>query len=370
MTIKVLLLGPSRHAISGVSTHLNQIFTSKLKNEFSLVQFTVGSEGRSGGWLSRIGRLVLSPWAFLAILIWQKPDLIHVNTSMNQKAFWRDLIYLLLAKLMRRKVVYQIHGGALPQEFFRGKRLLTALLRQTLLLPDAVVVLAQCELNAYREFVAIDRLLLIANAIELKEIPSRSRSNAGALRIVYLGRIVRSKGLFELVHAAALLRRKGLVFELVLAGEGPDVEELQRYIQRMQIEDCVILPGAVVGEAKQYLLRSSSVMALPSYAEGLPYALLEGMAAGLAVVATDVGAIPDVLDPGCGILVPPQDVFAIQGALQRLLQNAELRASMGQAARHRVQHVYSVEHMAQALASLYDEICSMRAPCPVCSSEH
>src|SRR5690348_2619819 len=148
----VMLLGPKRTAVSGVATHLNQLFDSGLSRQFRLSQFQVGREGRSHNGVAVVARILGGPFAFAACLLRSRAQIVHINTSFDPKAYWRDLVYLVLSKAMRRKVVYQVHGGALPGEFFPRSRALSALLRRTLSWPDIVVVLAYSELAAYRAF--------------------------------------------------------------------------------------------------------------------------------------------------------------------------------------------------------------------------
>jgi hypothetical protein len=122
----ILLLGPARTAVSGVSTHLNQLFSSKLGACFRLSQFQVGSEGRAEGRFGILLRVLTRPFELTARLLLDRPSIVHINTSFEPKGYWRDLAYLAVGKLLRRKVVYQVHGGALPQEFFANSPVLTA----------------------------------------------------------------------------------------------------------------------------------------------------------------------------------------------------------------------------------------------------
>jgi hypothetical protein len=108
----VLLLGPARSAVSGVSTHINQIFESPLAGAFRLSQFQVGREGRSESRAGMFVRIVTTPFAFAGCLISRRPRLVHINTSFEPKGYWRDLAYLAVAKTLGRKVIYQVHGGA------------------------------------------------------------------------------------------------------------------------------------------------------------------------------------------------------------------------------------------------------------------
>lgn len=353
---RVLLLGPARTAVSGVSTHLNQLFASALSSRFRLAQFQVGSEGRTQGRAGTLLRLATGPLAFAACLIRSKPRIVHINTSLLPKSYWRDIVFLALAKAMGRKVVYQVHGGVLPAEFFPGNRALTALLRRVLSWPDAVVLLARSEMAAYGDFAPRARLFRIANAVSPGEADLRAeRYNANRpLRIVYLGRLAADKGIFETIEAVKILRNRGIAVGLTIAGSGPASREIARAIEADRLGDRACLVGAVFGSAKQQLWREADVFAFPTYREGLPYALLEAMAGGAVPVISPVGAIPDVVqDEVHGLLVPARDPQAVANALERLANDRALLHRLALAARERIVNQYSVARMADEFNALY-----------------
>jgi glycosyltransferase involved in cell wall biosynthesis len=355
----VLLLGPARSAVSGVSTHLNQLFNSRLSTKFRFSQFQVGREGRRESRLGTLFRMIGSPFAFAICVVHRNPRIVHINTSMNHKAYWRDLGYLVIAKVLRRKIVYQIHGGELPQAFFAGNWCLNAILRRTLSFPDAVVLLSESELDAYRRFVPKVQLALIANAVEIDAVDlGESRYAAGRpLEAVYIGRLEYSKGVFDTVQAVAILRDRGIESHLSLAGSGAAAEQLRDAISEAGLEDRVKLLGPVFGAAKQHLLQSANVLAFPSHSEGLPYALLESMAAGVVPVISPVGAIPDVVrDQVDGILVPPRDPQAIADALEKLHHGRKILQQMAVAGRERVAGQYSVARLVCQFDSLYTRL--------------
>lgn len=111
-----MLLGPSLCRQWGEHS-LELLLQSALPREFRFVLFQVGSEGRGTAARQSVAPL-LSPVLFLIALLRERPAIVHLNTSMEPKSYWRDVVYLAIAKLMRKRVVYQVHGGALPQEFF------------------------------------------------------------------------------------------------------------------------------------------------------------------------------------------------------------------------------------------------------------
>lgn len=354
---RVMLLGPSLQAVSGVSTHLGLLFGSSLSAGFELMHFQVGSEGRAESRLQKLWRFTASPWHFAKSILRQKPDIVHLNTSLEPKSYWRDLVYLMFAKIAGRRVVYQVHGGALPQDFFPRSRLLTGLLRRVLRLPDVVVLLAEVELQAYRQFVPEAKLAVIANAIEtadLMDAPIASPADA-PLHLAYLGRLAENKGIFDIIEALRLLRQRGATVQLSIAGGGPDEARLRQAVDAARVQDMVTWRGALFGAEKNALWKAADVFVFPTYhREGLPYALLEAMAAGTVPVTCPVGAIPDVMNDGIhGIFVNPKTPEELASALERLERDRTLLHDMAEAARQRVQEHYTVARLADDFDQLY-----------------
>jgi glycosyltransferase involved in cell wall biosynthesis len=352
----VVLLGPALGAISGVSTHLNQLLSSSLNDEFVFSHFQVGREGRMESGIARICRFIISPVSLAGHLLRTRPDIVHLNTSINRKAFWRDLAYLLVARALRRKTVYQVHGGKLPEDFARHKLVLIALLRAALGLPQAIVVLAQSEAAAYRKFLPAARVEIIPNAIEIPawgDTAPRSQSDA-PLRVTYLGRLDRNKGIFEILEAVGVLRDRGMSLRLTIAGDGPDSGAIRAAVADAGFGGQVVFAGPVFGETKSRLWADSDVFAFPSHAEGLPYSLLESMAFGVVPVTTAVGAIPDVMQGGThGFLIPMRNPVALADAIAKLDGDRITLNRMARSCQERIQENYTLKRMASEFRNLY-----------------
>jgi len=351
------LLGPGREALSGVTTHINLLLGSKLGEEFTLTHFRVGSEGRSETGVGRGVRLLTSPFLLAATIVRRGVAIVHLNTSLNARAYWRDLAYLVVARVCGARVVYQVHGGALPQRFFGARRSLAALLRATLKLPDIVVVLAQCELEAYRVFAPGQQVIILPNGIDcgpyLKYARARTDPTA-PLGLIYVGRLAWDKGLYEALQGLRLARSLGVRARLVIAGSGPEHARLEEYVHELDLAEDVRFAGAARGEHKIRLLSEADVLLLPSYGEGLPFALLEGMAAGVPAIATRVGAIPDVMTDGVhGVFVPPRNPDAIARAIGELAADRKRLVRMSAVCRERIATAYSIERAADELSRLY-----------------
>jgi glycosyltransferase involved in cell wall biosynthesis len=356
----VLLLGPNRSAVSGVSTHLDLLFSSGLGQQFRLKHFQVGSEGRKENHLDRLVRLLISPLMLAATLLAERADMVHINTSLNRRAYWRDLVYMVVTRLSGTRVIYQIHGGDLPQKFARHNRVLSAMLRVSLSLADVIVVLAQSELEAYREFIPGADIRVIPNAVDCApyvELQREHRDTQAALQLIYVGRLSLQKGLYEALSGLHLARADGVAANLVIAGSGPDEAILRQLVERLKLTNTVKFAGPVFGEDKRALLAEADVLLFPTYAEGLPYALLESMAAGVPAITTRVGAIPDVVIDGVhGIFVTPRTINGIARGITKLAGDRKLLAQMSAACRSRIATRYSVQRFAGEFSRLYSSI--------------
>lgn len=357
---QVVIFSPALNAVSGVSTHVNMLLGSTLADQFKLIHFQVGSEGRKENSFQRLARFLLSPLQLAVVLAQTRPRIVHINTSMDRKAFWRDIVYLFVAKAMGCKVVNQFHSGSSPERLFKSK-LLRLLLRKFLLSADAVTVLSSSALAFHKAFDPRIAVELVPNAIDTSGLldAARGASNDTApLRLVYVGRLVRSKGLFDALEALNFLKADGFKFHLNVAGNGPDASEIRDAVARLGLEKEVTLLGPVFGAAKSKLWLESDVQVFPTYHnEGLPYSILESLAAGCVPITCSVAAIPDVMQDGVhGLFVPARDPAAVAKAIRRLDADRHELRRMAQAGRERIREQYTVDRLANRFGEIYQRL--------------
>jgi glycosyltransferase involved in cell wall biosynthesis len=174
--------------------------------------------------------------------------------------------------------------------------------------------------------------------------------------LLFLGRLGERKGSYDLLRAVASISDDFPDLKLLMGGDG-EIEKIRVEAQRLGIADKVELLGWVRGPDKTALLTRASVYVLPSYNEGLPMSVLEAMAAGLPVISTPIGGIPEAVTDGVeGNLVKPGDVDAFSAALRRLLSDPSLRRQMGEAARLKVETVFSMDRIVPQIEALYREL--------------
>ena len=171
------------------------------------------------------------------------------------------------------------------------------------------------------------------------------------VRLLFLGWLEEKKGIFELLEACRYLS-KSRQFVLDIVGDGAASELAIALVQKYGLVERVNFTGWLKGERLNNAISKADVFVLPSWAEGLPNAMIEAMAAKLAVVITTVGNIPDIVTDGKeALLVPPQDVLSLTTALAKVIDSPGLRRRLGEAAFSLAKNRWSVEPAVERLLS-------------------
>lgn len=209
-----------------------------------------------------------------------------------------------------------------------------------------------------------DRLVVVHCGIrpgEYRENGEPSSPPGEAFTIMCVASLNPVKGHEFLVEACRQLQNRGTKFVCRLVGDGPLRKQLSQQIRESGLEGRVIMEGMLSLEEVRTKLQECDVFALCSVRtsrgdrEGIPVALMEAMATGLPVVASDISGIPELVDEESGVLVPPGDSRAIADALQRLAEAPQLRQKLGRHARRRVQADFDLSTNVGRLIGLWRE---------------
>jgi glycosyltransferase involved in cell wall biosynthesis len=288
------------------------------------------------------------------------PDIVHANSS---KAGVLGRLAAVAAGVPIR--IFTVHGWA----FSASSGLVSVLYRwaDRLMAPLTTLTICVAERErtsglAARTCIA-ERTVVIPNAVDLDAVPP-ARRDGGRPLIVAVGRLAEPKDALTLVRALAGVR--GRPFTALLVGDGPDRASLEAEVSRLGLQDAIALTGT--RDDVPELLARADVFALSSRSEGAPLSILEAMAAGLPVVSSRVGGVPElVVDGETGLLVPPGDPAAMAAALGRLLADAGLRRRLGAAGRERAQRCFDVRRQRRAHLDCYARELSrrgVRVPAP------
>jgi glycosyltransferase involved in cell wall biosynthesis len=189
------------------------------------------------------------------------------------------------------------------------------------------------------------------------------RTKLGILKtdkvIIFVGRIEKDKGIYELLSAFSILKSKCHNLHLILLGNCVE-SDLQREISSLTaLKNKIHVIGEQPHREVFNWLKSADLFVLPSYHEGLPNAILEAMSCGLPVVSTKIGGIPEIVEDGnTGILVNPKDSDALANAIVYLIENDELARNMGKTGRDKVEQKFSWQQNAKEIVQIYNEVLS------------
>jgi glycosyltransferase involved in cell wall biosynthesis len=353
---RVLLAGKGPPERGGISSFLQILLASDLKRRHELSFLNLSREqAPPGGRLSasNIRRTLTDARA-----VWREAagcDLVHIHSALAPGVtLVRAGSLVLVARLRRCRVIVHAHGGMVQLWLTTPLRRLVA--RVALAPADRVVAVSRGGLSALGKVLGPAQTSLIDNGVELPAYAGEKAPNDPP-RVLYAGPITPRKGLLDLLEASRLLGERGVRHEVVLAGGTPaEGAEAEAQVHAAAGEQVRFL-GPQPHEAMPELYRSADLYCLPSWWEAMPLSVLEAMASGLPVVASEVGDIPRAVSDGVtGRVVPPRDPRALAKALEPLLTDPELRQKYGEAGRRRAEEQFDLATTIEAIDRLYREL--------------
>lgn len=292
--------------------------------------FIYGAKGKKESKFKQLLRLISDYWRFGKALREKEIDIVHLNPSLNPKSFFRDWLFALITKFYNVKLLVFWHGWNWEFENRVVSRLVW-FFNWTFGKADYMVVLAKEFKDRLREYgfqkpVEIGKTVIndiIMEGMNEQLISNRDFVNS-ELRLLFLSRVTKPKGIYEVLDSFLILKRKYPDLRLEVAGTGSELDQVKSYVLENKLLDVNFL-GWVSGESKAQAFRNAHIYILASYTEGLPCSLLEAMGSGLAVVATDVGGIKDMFQNGkMGFLVKARDVESLTQNIFQLIEDRRL----------------------------------------------
>ncbi|SEA34010.1 glycosyltransferase family 4 protein [Microbulbifer marinus] len=350
-----LMVGTNIRGMGGIASVLNVYHDAGFFSKWNVRLI------RSHGGADKVGRvraLLLYAFSLIKItmyLIFRDVGIVHVHMA-SRGSYLRKSIVVRLAKFFGSKVVVHLHGAEF-RKFYSEECSLSrkAHILRTFEMASAVVVLSS-------QWAVWVRNLLINNKEHVRVIYNsvpelrldEEKKQAGL--VVFMGRIGTRKGTLDLLYAFAKVRQACPEATLVLAGDG-DISACRDLVTELGLTDSVNFCGWISGKDKLELLSKADIYCLPSYNEGLPMGILEAMSAGVPVVASRAGGIPDAITHMReGILIEAGDIDGLERALTDLIRNRELNRRLAEFASIKYTTCFSIEAVIPQLNGLYSEL--------------
>jgi glycosyltransferase involved in cell wall biosynthesis len=364
--ISVLMTGPLLTDLpGGILTHVQNFigaFSTSSSINFRFFSVTLGLYDREG-WATKAWRFAGSLLPFGRAV--RAVDAVHINSTFDNRSLIRDGVYLLIARrLLGKPVLLQFHGGLPKQVGLLRSALAVRLFGAVLGCASRVLILSRIQGAEFSQLFPRVHYDLVPNYIDCGQgtTPVSAAPHA-PIRFLFMGRLHENKGIKEIVSASRILAGKGYGFIVEFCGDGP----LKAWLENEVAGPTVAHPylsytGVAYGEKKEAALVRADVMLLPSsHPEGFPYALLEAFKFGMPMIASPVGAIPDVIVSGKnGLLVPARDAVALATQMEFAIRNPAAIQAMGTCARQQVEAEFSIEKLRLTFEGLYTTIAGVQ----------
>jgi glycosyltransferase involved in cell wall biosynthesis len=336
---RILMIGTSlTKTRGGISTLIGGILRSDLKNDFAIDYIESQAEDFRG-----FGKFLLAIRAIFAFIgkISTKnpknPKLVYVHVGSNA-SLYRETFFVILAKIFGQKTVAHFHAGDVEEYLEKQSKLGKKYISWAIGLSDKLIAVSANSANKLRNIAPKNEIEIIVNAINTKPFAfstNRFEARNGTVRILFVGAMGKLKGETDLAQAVKLLIEKHPNLRVSFLGFGG--EKLEKYCAEIGIEKVIEFIGAVSLEERLEFFENADIFALPTYAEAMPMSVIEAMAAGLPIVSTTVGGIPELIDENEeGFLVKPANVGKLAEKLSKLIGDKNLRVKMGEKAQIKV----------------------------------
>ena len=376
MNNKILLVMSIPPPYHGANVANHTLWESRIQEVFNCIILDI-SDKRDINNLGKLDfinvRLALkSLWDFFHLLRKEKPDLVYTLISQNNLAYFRDGLFILLAKLFSNaKVVIHLHGSYFDKLYKSANIFMKKFMDVTMKLADAGIVLGESLKRILNDWVK--ELYVVPNGTDFLSVLNvndklKCNKKSDQITVCYLSNLIKSKGIIDLIKSAVEVTKSYQNVRIKIAGSwgrdpfygvssGELKQEAMRLVESNNLDGYLEFIGIVKGQAKEQFLLESDIFVLPTYypAEGHPISIIEAMAAGCPIISTRQGAIPDtVADGEIGYLIEEQNPTMLADRIERLAKDRELRDIMSILSRKRYEELYTKECFIENMIGVFN----------------
>jgi glycosyltransferase involved in cell wall biosynthesis len=322
------------------------LLSSELADDFEWLKVdTTAPNNLHISLVNKLPRAIRRLVSFMFLLFYCKPDFVFIFTSNGYSFLEKGIMSIISKRFSNATVILAPRSGRLKDELISRFPSL------------GKVVFGSCDIilcqgknweNFYKKIYPDlgCKLIVLKNWIDTDSYPFSIKQN-GKIIILFMAWLEKAKGIFDLLDAVNKLSDKTLQnIQIHIAGKGKDEQEILRIIDKQKWAKQVVMHGWIFGEKKSQVLQSADIFVLPSYFEGMPNALLECMCSGIACIASNVGAVDEVINDRInGMIISPGNIEELSNSIEYLVVNSEQRLSFGLKAREYILQEHSLSRV-------------------------
>jgi glycosyltransferase involved in cell wall biosynthesis len=364
----ILFIGPVAPPVGGMTISLNNLLSSGLKDKYDLYVLDIT------GCRARRKKTTILQGVFyqinlicklVYILLTKNPRIVHVQMA-SFFYFYRRSIDIIICRIFGKKVIFHLRGASFIDFYKKSSAIKQWMIRMVLAASNRVIALSDYWKDFLSTIVIRDKISVVPNGVVLAEfrIEKDRRCElgipSGSIVTIFIGPIGKRKGAFDVLDAIPKVIPivENIIFLFCGTGElTGEMEAFKELIKEERFHKYVRYVEHITGQQLRDMYLASDIFVLPSYAENLPNSMLEAMAAGLPVVVSDVGAIPEIVTDGTnGFMIRAGDVKAIAEKIVSLATDRELRNSMSKRNLELIKEKYDMPIIAAKIDNIYREL--------------
>jgi glycosyltransferase involved in cell wall biosynthesis len=348
MTNNIMMLGTGMSNKGGISSVVNDYDIYGILKRLRIDYYATHRDG------TKLGKLLFFSSQFLVVLF-KIPSykILHFHTSIGWSYIRLSIIFL-SAKIFRKKTIWHVHTGEMLTYYADSSLLEKYIIKFVLRNADVVIALSSNCKKMIEDIEPRASIKILLNTVNVTDYEVNNRKIHDPVNVLLLGRLEYRKGIHIILKAIKILADKNISF--VLAGDG-DIEGTRKFVKENCFETKVSVPGWISGDQKLALLKEADIYILPSYQEGLPISILEAMSAGLPIISTPVGGIPDAVTDGeNGYLIEPGDSEALASKILFLSENQSVWEQLSLQSKETAKHKFHMSRIESELADLYNSL--------------
>ncbi|EPY2308998.1 glycosyltransferase family 4 protein [Clostridium sporogenes] len=346
MKKNICMIGPNINLNGGIATVIKQYMNSDIRNKYNLI--AVSSYGNR-----RIKEFIKGIYKYKKFLSEGKVDLVHIHTA-SRGSFYRKSLFIDITP-KNIPIVLHIHGGGFIEFYDKSPFFIQTRIKKIMKRAFKIVVLSKnFKMDLINRFnLEKDKICIIYNGININE--KHIDFHNKKLQILYMGKLNESKGIYDLLKIIPNIYSKYPKVKFIIAGNG-EIDRVKHIVRVTNIEKCTHIVGWIDGKIKDKYLHESSILVMPSHFEAFGISIIEAMKCGLAIVANEVGGIPDIINHDVnGKLVQSGNLKQLEEALGEYIKNEKLTKKIGLMNSEMVKK-FDITNSIRQIQEIYEEL--------------